>query len=64
MTVRPGAFGRPEGPFAGRRWIVSDTVRSLIWAVVALAALSQAAAWGVSCASLGVAREAVRGGGR
>ena len=33
-------------------------------AVVALAALSQAAAWGVSCASLGVAREAVRGGGR
>ena len=43
---------------------MGDTVRSLIWAVVALAALSQAAAWGVSCGALSVAREAVRGGGR
>ena len=35
--------------------------RAYAWAVVALAALSQAAAWGASCSALSVAREAVRG---
>ena len=37
------------------------TARDFAWALVALSLLSQAAAWGVACSSLSVAREAVRG---
>lgn len=36
------------------------TSRDFAWALVAVCALSLAVSWGVSCASLSVAREAVR----
>ena len=40
--------------------MIGRDFRTFAWALVALSLLSQAAAWGASCAALGVAREAVR----
>lgn len=40
------------------------TIRSLAWALVAVAAIVTAGACGATCGALSVAREAVRGGRR
>lgn len=40
------------------------TIRSLAWALVAVAAIVTAGACGATCAAAGVVREAARGGRR